>query len=342
MVGDDNEVAAGEEFTEHVAESLHVGLVERRIHFVQDAERARLALEDAHQQSNGGHGLLSAGELTDDARLLAWWLGANLHARLQDVHLAGDFVRNQEQVSTSAAKQTSEHAAVTRKVLSNRVEHLLKANARNRVKLHDEFAKQGGRGIDVAHLANQFLVALLQLPLFLDGVEVDVAKLADFVLESSQFLLSRTAIGLCPLGQRPCGNMFGVAGSKVQFQVAERRLFQRLALNFHFTTPKFHAVPVALQDVRLVAGDAQRGGCLFGTSLRGGNSHCGTFEALCEPDKFYSGGLGGHTCFCNGGLVTIDLLLAPVSLFSGVHALPLLLIPGEFGGPALAAQDIQR
>ena len=190
-------------------------------------------------------------------------------------------------------------------------------------------------------MANQFLVALLQLPLFLDGVEVDVAKFADFVLESSQFLLSSTAVGLCPLGECPCGNMFGIAGAKVQFQVAERRLFQRLALDFHLTTPKFHAVPVALQDVRLVAGNAQRGGCLFGTPLRCGNRHGGAFQALSEPNKFYGSGLGSHTCFRNGGLVTIDLLLAPVSLLSRVHTLPLLLIPGKFSGPTLAAQDIK-
>ena len=39
---------------QQVGEAADVGFVQRRIHFVQRAERARLELEDAHQQRQRG------------------------------------------------------------------------------------------------------------------------------------------------------------------------------------------------------------------------------------------------------------------------------------------------
>jgi subfamily B ATP-binding cassette protein MsbA len=56
-------------------------------------------------------------------------------------------------------------------------------------------------GIDVADLAYQFLVALLELAFLVDGVEVDVAERADLVLEGGELLLGSGAVGGHPAGQ---------------------------------------------------------------------------------------------------------------------------------------------
>ena len=46
-----------------VAEAPDVVLVERRVHFVEQAERRRIQVEDREHQRHGGERLLAAGEL---------------------------------------------------------------------------------------------------------------------------------------------------------------------------------------------------------------------------------------------------------------------------------------
>ena len=56
---------------EHVGEAAHVGLVERRIDFVEYAEGTGLVLEDADQQRQRGEGLFAAGEQQHVLQFLA-------------------------------------------------------------------------------------------------------------------------------------------------------------------------------------------------------------------------------------------------------------------------------
>ena len=88
VVGNDDEVALIQEGHQRLAEALHVGFIERGVHFVEDAEGARLGLEDRHHQRNGGHRLLATAELADETRLFAGWLRANLNATLEPVGFA--------------------------------------------------------------------------------------------------------------------------------------------------------------------------------------------------------------------------------------------------------------
>ena len=54
-----------DEAVEHFDEAIDVRFVERRVHFVQHAERARPHHVDREEQRDGGHGPLAAGEQRD-------------------------------------------------------------------------------------------------------------------------------------------------------------------------------------------------------------------------------------------------------------------------------------
>ena len=59
---DDDELRLAAHFADEAGEAPDVGFVERRVHFVQDAERARLVAEDGDQQRQRRHGFFAAGE----------------------------------------------------------------------------------------------------------------------------------------------------------------------------------------------------------------------------------------------------------------------------------------
>ena len=55
VVGDDQEAGLSRagHFIEQIAEALHIGVVQRRVHFVQQAEGAGLGEEDAEEEREG-------------------------------------------------------------------------------------------------------------------------------------------------------------------------------------------------------------------------------------------------------------------------------------------------
>ena len=186
VVGDDDEVGAVEELLDHGAEPFDVRFVECRVDFVEDAERRGLALEDREQQGHGGHGLLAAGKLVDDAGFLAGRLGADLDAAFEPVGLTF-LVGHQEEVRTAAAEESPEHAGGAGEVLANRVEGLLETKPAHGVQVLDERIELGAGGIDVLELLFQVLVALLEGIEFRERVEVDVAQSPDLLLELGGF-----------------------------------------------------------------------------------------------------------------------------------------------------------
>ena len=56
---------------DELGEAAYVGLVERSVDFVEDAEGRGLELEDSDQKREGGEGLFSSGEQEDVLQLLA-------------------------------------------------------------------------------------------------------------------------------------------------------------------------------------------------------------------------------------------------------------------------------
>ena len=69
---------------QHVGESADVGFVQRRVDFVQHAERAGLVLEDADQQRQRSEGLFAAGEQQHVLQLLARRRGNDVDAALRE------------------------------------------------------------------------------------------------------------------------------------------------------------------------------------------------------------------------------------------------------------------
>ena len=84
-------------------EAADVGFVERRVDFVEDAERARLILEDADQQGQRGQRLLAAGEQQHVLQLLARRRGDDVDAAFGAVFFVGE-----AHEGVSAAEQLAE------------------------------------------------------------------------------------------------------------------------------------------------------------------------------------------------------------------------------------------
>src|ERR1700733_11666187 len=54
IVGDHNELGLAAHFGEHAIEAADIGFIERRVHFVENAERAGRVAEDGNQQRERG------------------------------------------------------------------------------------------------------------------------------------------------------------------------------------------------------------------------------------------------------------------------------------------------
>src|SRR5262245_8556155 len=85
IVGNDDELRVLLHTTQHLDEPADVGIVERRVDLVEEAERARLVLEHAEHQCDGGQRLLAAGEELDALQTLARRLSDDLDTALERI-----------------------------------------------------------------------------------------------------------------------------------------------------------------------------------------------------------------------------------------------------------------
>ena len=83
--GDEAGVGALAHRVEEIAEALDVVIVERRVDFVQDADRRRVGQEHGEDEGERGQRLLAAGEQGQRLRFLARRLGDKLEAGLQGI-----------------------------------------------------------------------------------------------------------------------------------------------------------------------------------------------------------------------------------------------------------------
>ena len=91
---------------EQVAEALDIGVVERRVHLVEHADRRRIGQEHGEDQRHRGQRLLAAGQQRHGLRLLAGRAGEDLQARLE--RIVGF---DQLQLGRAAAEQVREQRA---------------------------------------------------------------------------------------------------------------------------------------------------------------------------------------------------------------------------------------
>ena len=99
-MGDDNELYPSREVGQQIREALHVGLVERRVDFVQHAERRRVHAQQAEQQRHNGQRALATTQRQQPLQLLAGRTSNDVDARPQQVVGLG-----QDQARFAAAEQ---------------------------------------------------------------------------------------------------------------------------------------------------------------------------------------------------------------------------------------------
>src|ERR1041385_8969772 len=58
-MGNDDELRGGAHIAHHLSEAVDIGLVERRLDFVEDAERARLVAKESDEQRQGSERLFA-------------------------------------------------------------------------------------------------------------------------------------------------------------------------------------------------------------------------------------------------------------------------------------------
>ena len=130
-MGDDDALGGPRQLAERIGEPADVRLVERRVHFVEHAERHRPHLEHGEQQGDGRQGALAAREHRQCLGLLARRPRRDLDARRGEVLRIGE-----GQVGIAPAEQLLEPA----------VERLLQGGERAAELVADELVELGDQG----------------------------------------------------------------------------------------------------------------------------------------------------------------------------------------------------
>src|SRR5262245_40472666 len=165
VVGNNDELRVLLHTAQHLDEAADVGVVERRVDLVEQAERARLVLEHAEHQRDGGERLLAAREELHALQALAGRLRDDLDAALERIALV-----EQREAGAAAAEQRAEHLL---EVLVDGGERLAEALAGRLVDALDRFARLRDRLDEILALRRQERVARLELVELLDRHHVD-------------------------------------------------------------------------------------------------------------------------------------------------------------------------
>ena len=170
-MGDDDELGLAGHAAQVLRIARDVDIVERGFDLVQDAERRRVDFQDREIDRDGDQRLFAArqgGQVADD---LARRVDFDLDAGAEHVRLVG-----QIEPGAAAAEQLAEDMAEV-------AVDLLEALCEHRFHLAAELADHAGQlrlgALDVADLGFQEVVAFLDLLVFVDGADVDIAQRAD-------------------------------------------------------------------------------------------------------------------------------------------------------------------
>ena len=171
VVGDDDELRLVGEAPERVGEAPDVGLVERRVDLVEDAERDRPDLEHGEQQGDRRQGPLAARQHRERLGLLARWPGDDLDAGRAQVGRVG-----QRQLGEAAAEELLE---AVREGALERGERRPEPIRDHRVELGDQVAGADDGGPQVGCLRLERLESRPERRVLIDGVRVDRAELVE-------------------------------------------------------------------------------------------------------------------------------------------------------------------
>ena len=160
-----------------VAEAADVVLVERRVDFVEQAERRGIEIEDREHQRDRGQRLLAARELVNAAVALARRARHDGDAGRQ--HVFAD----QLQVRVAAAEQLREFVL---EAVVDAVERVLEARARFLVDLAHRLFERGQRRGDVGVLAVEVFLALARFLELVDGREIHLPEFLEIGARARQ------------------------------------------------------------------------------------------------------------------------------------------------------------
>src|SRR5712692_1203306 len=160
VMRDDDELRQVFELGEQMHVAAHIGIVQRRIHFVQQTERARLREEDGKQERDRHEGPLAGGEQMDPLGPLAARRGVDLDLALERLVL----VREPYVTLTSPEQRLKDGA----EVLAHLAERLEEQGLRRLVDLAGGLLQRVARGHEIVPLGHEELE-----PLRLVGVLVD-------------------------------------------------------------------------------------------------------------------------------------------------------------------------
>src|SRR4029079_10141901 len=163
-----------------------VGVVERSVHLVEQAEGARLREEDAEQQRERDEGALAAREQVNALRLLAAWRRMDLDVAIQ--RSVGIF---EAEIALSTAEQRHEDLSDGDANLLERREEEL---SRRRVDLLDRLEQGRPRVGQIGALRDEEVVALRRLVLLLDRQRVHRPELLELTPELRGFRTERIVV----------------------------------------------------------------------------------------------------------------------------------------------------
>ena len=166
---------------DRVAEAAHVGFVQRRVGFVQNAERRRLHFQDREHQRRRGQRSFAARQQRQPLLLLARRARHDLHARRRDVLRIG-----QHQLGRSAREQFLEHAL---ELFGDLLERLAERRLHQLIEFDDDLIQLLDRLFQVRRLLRQKFKALLGLFVLALRFGIDRPQAADLRLHALQFLL---------------------------------------------------------------------------------------------------------------------------------------------------------
>src|SRR5256885_1212226 len=173
VVGDDDELRGLAHLADHLVVAADVGIVERRVHLVEEAEGRRLDEEDGEDEGYGGERLLAAGEQVDAGELLSGRLGDDLHAGFA-LWILG--VGNELQLGAAAAEEPGEDLL---ELLVHEGESLAEPLFAGALDAGDRRPQPRDRFLQVLVPRGEERVALAHLAGLVDGGEAHLAERLD-------------------------------------------------------------------------------------------------------------------------------------------------------------------
>src|SRR5262245_29404114 len=180
VVADEEELRLGGHALYEVAEAAGVGVVERRVDLVEQAERRRVELEQREHQRDGSERLLAAGQEVDARVALARGMRHDLHAGVEDL-LAGH-----DELRLAAAEQHREERA---EVAVDALEGLAQELARLAVDPADGVFQRRHRLLEVGGLRVEEALALAAGVELLERRQVHRAELGDGGIDAGDLAL---------------------------------------------------------------------------------------------------------------------------------------------------------